>query len=121
MSPGELSVEPKPDFQEIYNDYYPKLVRYLTRLAGEADAEDLTQETMVKISSGLDGFRGDSTLSTWIYRIATNVARDRFRSAAFKADAVTDQADEEKLSARLDSGSPVESLDTITLRREMNT
>ncbi len=121
LSPGELSVEPKPDFQEIYNDYYPKLVRYLTRLAGEADAEDLTQETMVKISSGLDGFRGDSTLSTWIYRIATNVARDRFRSAAFKADAVTDQADEEKLSARLDSGSPVESLDTITLRREMNT
>jgi RNA polymerase sigma-70 factor (ECF subfamily) len=115
-------MDPMPGFQEIYNDYYPKLVRYLTGLVGEADAEDLTQESMVKISNGLDQFRGEASISTWIYRIATNVARDRFRSAAFKADSVTEGADEDELSARLDSTAPaMGSLENITVRKEMNT
>jgi RNA polymerase sigma-70 factor (ECF subfamily) len=112
----------KPDFQDIYDDYYPKLVRYLTGLVGEADAEDLTQEAMVKINNGLDQFRGESALSTWIYRIATNVARDRFRSAAYKADSVTDGADDEEFSARLDSSAPPpRDLENTTVRKEMNT
>ena len=115
-------MESKSDFQEIYNDFYPKLVRYLTGLVGEADAEDLTQETMVKINNGLDNFRGESTISTWIYRIATNTARDRFRSAAFKADSVTAQADEDELSSYPDgTASAVGSLENVTVRKEMNT
>jgi len=115
-------MNPKPVFQEIYHDYYPKLVRYMTGLVGEADAEDLTQEAMVKINRGLDQFRGESSISTWIYRIATNVARDRFRSAAFKTESVTIQADEEELSSDLnDTSSAAGSLDNITVRKEMNT
>jgi RNA polymerase sigma-70 factor (ECF subfamily) len=115
-------MDPKPDFQEIYNDYYPKLVRYLTGLVGVADAEDLTQETMVKINNGLDQFRGESAISTWIYRIATNVARDRFRSAAFKADSVTEGVGEEELSTSLDGAAPaMGTLESITVRKEMNT
>jgi RNA polymerase sigma-70 factor (ECF subfamily) len=115
-------MEQNPDFQEIYNDYYPKLVRYLTGLVGVADAEDLTQEAMVKINNGLDQFRGESKISTWIYRIATNVARDRFRSAAFKADAVTEGVEEEELAIHLDNAAPAKSsLENITVRKEMNT
>jgi RNA polymerase sigma-70 factor (ECF subfamily) len=115
-------MEAKPDFQEIYSDYYPKLVRYLTGLVGEAEAEDLTQEAMVKINNGLDQFRGESKISTWIYRIATNTARDRFRSAAFKADSVTAQADEDELSSFLDGTAPAaKSLENVTVRKEMNT
>jgi len=110
------------DFQEIYSEFQPKLYRYFVRVAGESDAEDLTQETMVKVSRGLERFRGESSLSTWIYTIATNVARDRFRSAAFKADSVTEGADEEELSSRLDGAAPAKgSLETITVRKEMNT
>ena len=113
---------PKSDFQEIYSDYYPKLVRYMTGLVGEADAEDLTQEAMVKINNGLDQFRGESSISTWIYRIATNVARDRFRSSAFKADSVTEGADEDELSIRFDGTTHgMGTLETITVRKEMNT
>ena len=115
-------MELKFNFQEIYNDYYPKLVRYLTGLVGETDAEDLTQEAMVKISKGLESFRGESSLSTWIYRIATNVARDRFRSAAFKTDSITDGVEEDELSSQLDGATPAKgSLETITVRKEMNT
>ncbi len=72
------------DFQKIHADFRPKLLRYLTRLVGEQEAEDLTQEVFVKISQALHTFRGESQLSTWVYRIATNAAVDRMRAPSFK-------------------------------------
>jgi RNA polymerase sigma-70 factor (ECF subfamily) len=94
----------------------------VTGLAGGDDADDLTQETMVKISNGLEGFLGDSTISTWIYRIATNVARDRFRSAACRRDTVTDPVNEEEFFPPVDeTGSAHGSLEDVTVRKEMNT
>ena len=74
----------KLEFQEIYEIFQPKILRYLTHLAGESEAEDLTQETFVKVHQGLENFRGESQLSTWIYRIATNTALDRLRSPSFQ-------------------------------------
>ncbi len=68
----------------VYKDHRQRILSYLTRLVGEAEAEDLTQEVFVKVGKGLTGFRGESNLTTWIYRIATNTAFDRFRGAAFK-------------------------------------
>ncbi len=67
------------DFSAIYRDYYPKIVGYLRRLVGELEAEDAAQETFVKVNRSLEGFRGESSLSTWIYRIATNTAMDHLR------------------------------------------
>ena len=48
------------------------------------EAEDLTHEVFIKINNSLRSFRGSSSLSTWIYRIATNTALDRLRSQDFK-------------------------------------
>ena len=55
-------------------DAYQKPVYYFIRrmVVVHEDAEDVMQETFVKIFLGLNGFRGDSALSTWIYRIAMN-------------------------------------------------
>jgi RNA polymerase sigma-70 factor, ECF subfamily len=72
-------IEPEPDFRKIYDDFRPRILRYLTRLVGEGEAEDLTQEVFVKIDRGLKIFRGESQVSTWIYRIATHAALDRLR------------------------------------------
>jgi len=72
------------NFQAIHASYRPRIHRYLTRLVGPIEAEDLTQEVFVRVSRGLPGFKGASTLSTWIYRIATNVATDRLRSKSFQ-------------------------------------
>jgi RNA polymerase sigma-70 factor (ECF subfamily) len=72
------------EFQNIFAAFQPKIFRYLTRLVGEAEAEDLAQEVMIKVSEGLPDFRGQSQLSTWIYRIATNAARDRWRSQTYQ-------------------------------------
>ena len=67
------------EFQAVHDRFRSRVLRYLTRLVGESEAEDLTQSVMLKVSEGLPGFRGDSSLATWIYRIATNTALDRLR------------------------------------------
>ncbi len=72
------------EFQEIYDAFQPRILRYAALMVGEAEAEDLTQEVFLKISHALRAFRGDSGLSTWIYRIATNAALDRLRSPSFQ-------------------------------------
>lgn len=74
----------KIDFNEVYREFHPKIIPYLSRLAGPDEAEDIAQEAFEKISIGLGEFREESKLSTWIYRIATNTAIDRLRSAAYK-------------------------------------
>jgi RNA polymerase sigma-70 factor (ECF subfamily) len=72
------------DFQRIHDEFRPKIERYLVRLVGEYEAEDLTQEVFIRVSRALQSFRGESQLSTWIYRIATNAALDKLRDPSFR-------------------------------------
>ena len=72
------------DFPTLYTEFHPKIQRYLTRLVGDYEAEDLTQDVFIRISQALPNFRGASKLATWIYRIATNAALDRLRSPAYQ-------------------------------------
>ncbi|MEN6319423.1 MAG: sigma-70 family RNA polymerase sigma factor [Syntrophaceae bacterium] len=67
------------NFQKIHEDFRPRILRYLTHMVGENEAEDITQEVFAKLDRALTAFRGESTLSTWIYQIATNAAKDRLR------------------------------------------
>jgi RNA polymerase sigma-70 factor (ECF subfamily) len=64
------------NFDSIYKEFYPRIHHYLGVLAGKDDALDLTQTVFLKVSRSLDSFREESSLSTWIYRIATNTAHD---------------------------------------------
>ncbi len=72
------------DFASVYKEFQPKVYRYLGNLCGEVDAHDLTQIVFLKVSRSLEGFRGESSLDTWIYRIATNVAHDHSVSSLAK-------------------------------------
>jgi RNA polymerase sigma-70 factor (ECF subfamily) len=72
------------NFSDIYDEYHEKLLHYLQRMIGKTDAEDVTQEVFVKIDNGLKDFKGKSSLSTWVYRIATNTALDKLHSRAFR-------------------------------------
>jgi RNA polymerase sigma-70 factor (ECF subfamily) len=74
------------EFSDVYNEFQEKIRRYLERMVGRNDAEDLTQEVFLKVSNGLGDFEGRSRLSTWIYRIATNAALDRLRSRSSRED-----------------------------------
>lgn len=68
------------EFNDIYNEFHEKLTHYLERMVGKNHAEDLTQEVFMKINKGLKDFKSQSSLSTWIYRIATNAALDKMKS-----------------------------------------
>ena len=76
--------EGKPEFQDVYTAFNGKVRRYMAHLVGDAESEDLTHKVFIKVYKALEDFRGDSQLSTWIYRIATNTALDRLRSPNFK-------------------------------------
>ena len=110
------------DFPNIYEAFQAKILRYLTRLVGEAEAEDLTQEVLIKISDALPNFRGESQLSTWIYRIATNVGIDRLRSPSHKRMiqncSVSSEAETEDRNAATGETTPL--LEHQVFRREMN-
>ena len=67
-------------FQAQFLRFRGELTAYLFRLTtNRQDAEDLAQETYLKASKRLAGFSGKSTLKTWVFSIATNLARDHFR------------------------------------------
>jgi RNA polymerase sigma-70 factor (ECF subfamily) len=72
-----------PNFAAIYEDFQPKVLRYLKGRVGPDEAEDISQNVFLK-NAGLKDFRGEASLSTWIYRIATNAALDRLRSRSFR-------------------------------------
>ena len=73
-------------FEGVAQELSNPLRRYLERLTGNhSTAEDLLQETMVKISRGLPGFEGRSSVKAWTFSIATRVATDHFRRPISKA------------------------------------
>ncbi len=86
------------EFQSIYDTFQPKIHRYLARMTGANVADDLTQEVFIKVSKALHTFRGESRLSTWIYRIASNAAIDRMRDPAFKQVSMDNQPEDPDLS-----------------------
>lgn len=98
------------EFEHIHETFRLKIHRYLVRMVGECDAEDLTQEVFVKINQALKNFRGESELSTWIYRIATNAAIDLLRSPSFKKTIQNCAAD----SATADGESDLDDRNTWT-------
>ena len=72
------------EFKKIHAEYYQKIIKYLSRLVGQYETEDIAQEVFEKVNRSLKNFKGESKLSTWLYRIATNTAIDKMRSPSFK-------------------------------------
>lgn len=67
-------------YQDIVKQNYEKVFRLCFRhFANEEDAEDATQDVFLKIWLNKDRFRGESCISTWIYRIAVNVCLTHIR------------------------------------------
>lgn len=64
-------------FMRAYKDKVFSLV--LRMLGSRAEAEDLTQEVFITVFRSIESFRGDSKLSTWLYRVAVNHCKNRVK------------------------------------------
>src|SRR6185437_13432932 len=58
----------------FYEKYRRRVFSLIARIVGAQDAEELVQEVFLRAYRGLDKFRGDAQLSTWMYRLAVNAA-----------------------------------------------
>lgn len=94
--------QPRPTFEDVAEDLSEPLRRYLERLCGNrSTADDLLQETLLKIARGLPGFEGRSSVRTWAFSIATRVATDHFRRPHNRAQMID-----------IDESSPVDAPET---------
>lgn len=66
--------------------------------ASVQDTEDIVQDTYVKAQENVDKFKGDSSLKTWIFSIASNLAKDRLRSQKRWPETVSDICKEAAMS-----------------------
>lgn len=60
--------------EALYHRYKRRVFGLVTRIVGPGESEEVAQEVFVRIFRGLGRFRGDSQLSTWIYRLAVNAS-----------------------------------------------
>mgnify|MGYP000989361842 CR=1 FL=1 len=68
-------------FEELISAYEIKIFNYCYRMSGNKhDAEDLAQEIFIKVYKNLKTYKGDSSFSTWLYRVAHNTCIDKYRS-----------------------------------------
>ncbi|MCS6918984.1 MAG: sigma-70 family RNA polymerase sigma factor, partial [Fimbriimonadales bacterium] len=84
-------------FEQIMHLYADRLYNYILRMVGSpADAEDLLQEAFIRAYQGLPSFDGRASLSTWLYRIATNLCIDHQRKRARRVQTVSYSAWEDE-------------------------
>lgn len=86
-------------FTEEFEGIRGPLKSYLLRItASIADAEDIVQDTYIKALEKLNTFRGESSLKTWLFAIASNLAKDNLRAQKRWVENVTDITKQAALS-----------------------
>ena len=108
-------------FTELVRLYQHRVFGLLLRMVGQPDeAEELAQEVFVNVYRGFESYRGDASLRTWIFRIATNQAKNRLkylsRRRAGLQESLDDHADE---AAFMPLGEPVPRPDRAAEGAEM--
>jgi RNA polymerase sigma-70 factor (ECF subfamily) len=94
----------------LYVEFGDRIYNYLRRLTQNPElAEDLTQGTFLRAVQHLADFRGDGSVSNWLYRIATNLFRDYLRAHKDKEQLVWEEHlnDEDFLAQIPDPGPPI--------------
>jgi RNA polymerase sigma-70 factor (ECF subfamily) len=103
-------------FEELYRQHAGRLFNLAFRMVGADAAEDLLQEVFLLAHRKLAGFRGESSLATWLYRLATNHCLDHLRGRQAQMGRVTDSLDDED-AIEPPSAGPVGPLTRMDLER----
>jgi RNA polymerase sigma-70 factor (ECF subfamily) len=100
--------------------YEPRVYRFSYRLTGNADdAAEVSQDTLLAMARSLRTFRGEATLTTWLYTVARRFAMRRFRQRARQLSRETSLDDLDNPSEpKLRSTAPTPEEVTVTLERD---
>jgi RNA polymerase sigma-70 factor (ECF subfamily) len=83
-------------FEALYRQHAARIYTLACRMAGSPeDGEDLLQEIFLQAHRKLGGFKGDSSVGTWLYRLALNHCLDYVRSRQAKMSRITETLDAE--------------------------
>jgi RNA polymerase sigma-70 factor, ECF subfamily len=73
-------------FERLYLAHVPRVHNLARRMAGPDAADELTQDVFVRVWQKLGTFRGESSFTTWLHRLAVNVIIERFRTLGTARD-----------------------------------
>ena len=109
-------------FASLFYAHKPRIYSVCLRMTNNtAEAEDLTQDAFLQVYRKLSTFRGDSALSTWLYRIAVNTVLMHFRKKALRQISLDEPYNQDARLVRREYGSKDErltgSVDRIALTR----
>lgn len=108
-------------FEMLIEAYQKKVFNLAYRIIGNYDdANDIAQEAFIRIFRSISGFRGQSSFSTWIYRITTNVCLDEIRKRKNKSVQYLDediQTDDGEMQRQIISDDPLP--EEIAERKEL--
>jgi RNA polymerase sigma-70 factor (ECF subfamily) len=116
----------RASFDQIVLRHKDKVFSLCYRLLGDyQEANDSAQLTFIKVFRSLKGFRFESALSTWLYRIAVNTCKNRISSTVYKQKARTlsldnpghDAGEARPLDLEDDAPSPLDRLEEMERRR----
>ena len=95
-------------FRLIFERYARPIISFIYDMVGQRElAEELTQETFVRAYKSLNALRDETKLSTWLFGIAKNVARETIRSRYREESKV--EIDDERVAELSDGGLPPDS------------
>ena len=81
---GRMQAGDSTAVADLSSTYGPRIHQLAFRyLKNWEDAEEVTQDVLMKVHRKIDAFRGDAALSSWIYRITFNTAMSRLRTARY--------------------------------------
>src|SRR5246127_1080492 len=95
--PGGLTLSVSADlsFEQVVRENQAMVFRTLLRLTGSREhLDDLAQEVFLRLFRALPGFRGESLVTTYLYRIAVNVAQDEWKRRRRDAQSLVSISDE---------------------------
>ena len=118
LQAGEISA-----FRELVETHKQRVFALAHDLTGNVqDAEDLSQEAFIKVYRSIGGFRGESKLSSWIYRIVVNLALNRRRKKAVSEMELRESFDGDDRHAphfAEDDGDPERATQAAFIRRDL--
>ena len=102
---GRMRAHNEDAFASLFNTHKNKIYSLCLRMTSNtAEAEDLTQDAFLQVFRKLSSFRGDSALSTWLYRVAVNTVLMHFRKKGLRPISLEEPTNQEPGAPKREHG-----------------